>query len=295
MLETLHSTEDLGLKPDMSGKVRDIFDLGDKLLIVATDRISAYDSILPDPIPGKGIILTKMTLGWYEFFGDDLKTHFISADVADYPAPFNGKGELEGRSMLVRKAERIDIECVVRGYLAGSAWKEYREKGSVCGITVAPGLEEASKLDEPVFTPATKAESGHDENISFERMCEIVSRSTAEKVRETSIAIYAAARDYALERGIILADTKFEFGSIAGEIHLIDELLSPDSSRFWPAEHYSPGRSQLSFDKQYVRDYLDRIGWDHNPPAPALPADVIERTRERYAEACAMLFPHIKI
>lgn len=295
MANVLLTTADCGLKPDISGKVRDIFDLGDRLLIVATDRVSAYDSVLPSPIPGKGVILTQMTLGWYDFFGPALKTHFVTADVDEYPGRFRGKRELAGRSMLVRKARRYDVECVVRGYLAGSGWREYRTTQSVCGIALPAGLEESSRLEEPIFTPSTKAESGHDENISFEEMTRVVPTWVAETLAGLSLKIYAKAHAYARDRGIVLADTKFEFGELGGEVILIDELLSPDSSRFWPLETYEPGRAQASFDKQYVRDYLDRIGWDHAPPAPPLPPDVVSRTAERYREACNKLFPRMEL
>ncbi len=294
MKRSLYSTEEIGLKPDVSGKVRDIFDLGDKLLIVATDRISAYDSILPDPIPGKGVILTQMTLGWYEHFANEINTHFLTSELDDFPVPFKNQVSLDGRSMLVSKAERLDVECVVRGYLAGSGWKEYTSSGKICGIKLPEGLQESSELPNPVFTPATKAESGHDINISFDKMASIVPGGIAEQLKNLSLGVYNRARDYAAAAGIILADTKFEFGILGGEIILIDELLSPDSSRFWPSEDYEPGRPQASYDKQFVRDYLDHIGWDRNPPAPALPPDVIGKTIERYEEASKMLFPTIE-
>jgi phosphoribosylaminoimidazole-succinocarboxamide synthase len=290
-MTTLMSTSDHGLKPDFSGKVRDIFDLGDRLLIVTTDRISAYDVILPDPLPGKGVLLTQMTLGWYQLLSD-VKTHFITADHNEYPEPFGGRQELAGRSMLVKKANRYDVECVVRGYLAGSGWREYKESQSVCGVPLPTGLEEASRLHEPIFTPATKASDGHDENISFEKMTEIVPVDIAKQIRELSFRIYKTAHGHAQRNGIVLADTKFEFGEIEGEIILIDELLSPDSSRFWPLDSYRPGRSQHSFDKQFVRDYLDKTGWDHSPPAPTLPPDIIGKTVEKYREACQRLFPN---
>lgn len=295
MANVLVRTADFGLEPDISGKVRDIFDLGERLLIVATDRISAYDAVLPDPIPGKGIILNQMTLGWYEFFGDGLRTHFVTDDVERYPGRFRGRAELRGRSMLVEKAARYNVECVVRGYLSGSGWREYRKQGSVCGIVLPRGLQESSSLLEPIFTPSTKADEGHDENITFEEMKSVVPEGIAESLADLSLKIYHKAHDYARERGIILADTKFEFGDLKGEITLIDELLSPDSSRFWPVETYEPGRAQASFDKQYVRDYLDGIGWDHNPPAPSLPPEVARRTAERYREACEKLFPTIDL
>jgi phosphoribosylaminoimidazole-succinocarboxamide synthase len=295
MTNALMNTADYGLEPTATGKVRDIFDLGDKLLIVTTDRVSAYDVILPEPVPGKGIILTQITLGWYQFFGADLKTHFITADHNEYPEPFKGRDELAGRSMLVKKANRFDVECVVRGYLAGSGWREYKESGTVCGIELPAGLVNSSKLDTPIFTPATKADSGHDENISYEQMTEIVRADIAARLRDKSIKIYERAHEHARKHGIILADTKFEFGEIDGEIIVIDEMLSPDSSRFWPEDQYEAGRSQFSFDKQYVRDYLDDIGWDHNPPGPTLPAEVISKTVDRYREACERLFPNMNL
>lgn len=290
-MNALTSTKELGLSPDIAGKVRDIFDLGDRLLIVSTDRISAYDVILPNPLPGKGILLTQITLGWYEHFSD-INTHFITAERSEFPAPFKDKEALAGRSMLVTKADRFDAECVVRGYITGSGWKDYGRTGAICGITLPEGLVESQELPEPIFTPATKADEGHDENISFEEMTKIIDRADAEQLRSLSIQLYSRGRDYARERGIILADTKFEFGRIDGEISLIDEMLTPDSSRFWPAADYTPGRSQQSFDKQFIRDYLDEIGWDHNPPAPELNADVVERSLARYREAHDRLFPH---
>ncbi len=292
MTTALNSTTQIGLQPDMAGKVRDIFDLGDQLLIVATDRISAYDSILPQPIPGKGIILTQMTLGWYEHFKDVLKTHFVTENVSEFPAPFTGRDELAGRSMLVTKAERYDVECVVRGYITGSGWKEYQRDGTVCGISLPAGLVESQRLPEPIFTPATKADTGHDENITFEKMCEFVPRDVASSLRDMSIDIYVKALTYAGEKGIILADTKFEFGMIGGEIKTIDEMLSPDSSRFWPADEYDAGRGQRSFDKQYIRDYLDEVGWDHNPPPPDLSDEVVRKSFGRYKEAYDRLFPN---
>ena len=295
MTTTLGTTRDLGLEPDRAGKVRDVFDLGDRLLIVSTDRLSAYDVVLPTRLPGKGVLLTQITLGWYEHFGNTLATHFLTAEVSEYPAPFRGVAALAGRSMLVAKAERFDVECVVRGYLSGSGWKEYQHSRSVCGIRLPDGLTESSELPEPIFTPATKADEGHDENISFERMCDIVPRRDAEALRDKSIDLYRRGRDYARARGIILADTKFEFGRIGGEIKLIDEMLTPDSSRFWPAERYAPGRPQESFDKQFVRDYLDRSGWDHSPPGPELPPDVVAKTIARYRDAHDLLFPHRRV
>jgi phosphoribosylaminoimidazole-succinocarboxamide synthase len=291
MTNVLVRTEDCGLPPDYSGKVRDIFDLGDRLIIVATDRVSAYDSVLPTPVPGKGVVLTQMTIGWYEHFAGRVRTHFMSSDVSEYPGRYRDRMELSGRSMLVRKADRFDVECVVRGYLSGSGWREYRTTGKICGVPLSAGLRESDRLERPIFTPSTKAETGHDENITFEKMKEIVPGAAAEKLSELSLMIYSEARDYAEKRGIILADTKFEFGELGGEIILIDELLSPDSSRFWPRDSYAPGGPQASFDKQFVRDYLDGIGWDHAPPAPGLPEDVVKKTADRYKEACTRLFP----
>jgi len=291
MSKAIGTTAELGLKPDRAGKVRDVFDLGDRLLIVSTDRLSAYDVVLPTRLPGKGVLLTQITLGWYEHFGRSLATHFLTAEVNEYPAPFRGMESLAGRSMLVTKAQRFDVECVVRGYLSGSGWKEYQRNRSVCGIRLPDGLTESAELPEPIFTPATKADTGHDENISFDEMCEIVPKKDAERLRSMSLDLYQRGRDYARDRGIVLADTKFEFGLIDGRITLIDEMLTPDSSRFWPADKYAAGGPQESFDKQFVRDYLDKSGWDHNPPGPELPADVVTRTIARYKEAHDRLFP----
>jgi phosphoribosylaminoimidazole-succinocarboxamide synthase len=291
MSKAIGTTAELGLKPDRAGKVRDVFDLGDRLLIVSTDRLSAYDVVLPTRLPGKGVLLTQITLGWYEHFGRSLATHFLTAEVNEYPAPFRGMESLAGRSMLVTKAQRFDVECVVRGYLSGSGWKEYQRNRSVCGIRLPDGLAESAELPEPIFTPATKADTGHDENISFEEMCAIVPKKDAERLRSMSLDLYRRGRDYARDRGIVLADTKFEFGLIDGRITLIDEMLTPDSSRFWPADKYAAGGPQESFDKQFVRDYLDKSGWDHNPPGPELPADVVTRTIARYKEAHDRLFP----
>lgn len=269
------------------GKVRDVYDLGEKLLIVATDRLSAFDVVLPDPIPMKGMVLTMISKFWFERTGQVVRNHVISTNVEDYPAvcsPY--AAELRGRSMLVRKTQPLAIECVVRGFLTGSGLKEYRRAQSVCGIMLPEGLMDGSMLPEPIFTPSTKAEVGHDENIDFEAAADIVGRELAEKARDLSIALYSHARDYAKERGIIIADTKFEFGVDAdGELILIDEALTPDSSRFWPMKGYEPGRAQPSFDKQYVRDYLESVNWNKTPPAPTLPADVVAKTTEKYLEA----------
>ncbi|HYR52357.1 MAG TPA: phosphoribosylaminoimidazolesuccinocarboxamide synthase [Candidatus Dormibacteraeota bacterium] len=284
----LRRVEVPGRKPDYAGKVRDIYELGDSLLIVATDRVSAYDVILSEGIPGKGRVLTQISRFWFEKLRGLLPNHYLSTDVASFPAPFSQHASLlEGRSMLVRRAKRYDVECVVRGYLAGSGWKEYQASGAVCGVKLPPGLTLSSKLPEPIFTPATKAQEGHDENITFERMVSIVGREVAGKLREASLQIYRAAAEHARERGFILADTKFEFGERDGAPLWIDEALSPDSSRYWPMRGYREGVAQDSFDKQVIRDYLDSIQWDRNPPPPRLPEDVVEKTSRRYEEALA--------
>ena len=281
------------LEPAYKGKVRDIFDLDGQLIIVATDRVSAYDSVIPTPIPAKGAILTTLSAQWFKWF-DAVPNHMITTDVGRFPEPFNGFGaELGGRSMLVKKAERLDLECVVRGYIVGSGWKEYTATGSVCGIELPAGLEAGEKLPEPIFTPSTKAESGHDENISIEEAGKIVGADTAMELKRLSLELYSKASEYASSRGIIIADTKFEFGMIDGKIAIIDEILTPDSSRFWLSEEYVPGQSQRSLDKQFIRDYLDSIGWDHNPPAPELPPEVVEKTVERYRLAMERLFPDL--
>ena len=284
-----------GIEPAFKGKVRDIHDLGERLLIISTDRISAYDSVLPTPITGKGIILNMMSAEWFKWFGD-IPNHMITVDVDRFPDPFNQHGDtLGGRSMLVEKADRIDLECVVRGYIVGSGWREYQEKGSVCGIELPKGLVMGQKFDEPLFTPSTKADTGHDENISFEEASELVGSDTAEELRHLSIELYRRASDHAASRGVIIADTKFEFGMIDGRISIIDEMLTPDSSRFWLFEEYEEGKPQRSLDKQFVRDYLDEIGWDHDPPAPALPPEVVEKTLARYRLAVERLFPESNI
>lgn len=276
----------MGKRPDSQGKVRDIYDCGDSLLMVASDRISAYDFILPDEIPYKGEILTRVSAFWFKKFENILPNHVISLDPADYPAEFaEYKDYLLGRSMLVKKATTVPIECIVRGYLTGSGKKTYDENGTVCGIKLPEGLTEASKLPEPIFTPSTKAALGdHDENISFERCAQIVGEDVATQLRDASLAIYKAAAEYAATRGIIIADTKFEFGVIDGQIILADEVLTPDSSRFWPGDAYEPGRDQASFDKQYVRDWLN-ANWDRQGNPPHLPQEVIERTSQKYIAA----------
>ena len=273
-------------RPDSHGKVRDIYDAGDSLLMVATDRISAFDYILPDEIPFKGEVLNRISAFWFDKFAEIVPNHLISIDTADYPAEFaEYKDYLAGRSMLVKKAKTIPIECIVRGYLTGSGKKTYDEDGTVCGIKLPEGLTEASKLPEPIFTPSTKADLGdHDENISYERCAEIVGEDIAAQIRDLSLKIYTAAAEYAAEQGIIIADTKFEFGVIDGKVTLIDECLTPDSSRFWPAASYEEGKVQPSYDKQYVRNWL-KANWDMTGDAPHLPADVIEETTKKYIEA----------
>ena len=284
-----------GIVPDYSGKVRDIYDLGDMLLIVATDRLSAFDSVIPTPIPGKGAVLNTISAAWFDKF-DTMPNHMISVEVDDFPVPFNTFPEqLEGRSMLVKKADRLDIECIVRGYISGSGWKEYQKTGAVCGIKLPEGLTNSDKLDKPIFTPSTKADTGHDENISIAEAANIVGESTAKELERISLELYSRASEYALTKGIIIADTKFEFGVTDGQIIIIDEVLTPDSSRFWLVDEYEPGQQQKSLDKQYVRDYLNEVGWDHEPPAPELPADIVKKTTERYVLAVKMLFPELNI
>ncbi|HEY6553225.1 MAG TPA: phosphoribosylaminoimidazolesuccinocarboxamide synthase, partial [Vicinamibacteria bacterium] len=267
------------------GKVRDVYDLGDRLLIVATDRLSAFDVVLPTGIPGKGAILTQLSLFWFELLRDVVENHVVTADVAKYPAellPY--KKQLEHRSMIVAKTEPLPMECVVRGYLAGSGLKDYQSTGSICGVALPEGLRESERLASPIFTPATKAESGHDENVSIDEMGQRIGAETAKGLRAVSLSLFRRASAHAEDRGIILADTKFEFGLRQGRLIWIDEALTPDSSRFWPRAGYAPGRSQPSFDKQYVRDYLETLQWDKRPPGPTLPAEVVERTREKYFE-----------
>ncbi len=276
-----------GVKKFKSGKVREVFDLGDKLLLVASDRISAFDCILPTGIPGKGNVLNQLSAWWFERTGHIIPNHMITIDPAKFPEPMNRHGALlGGRAMLTKKARLLPVECVMRGYLIGSGWKEYQRDGAVCGIRLRPGYRMADKLDQPIFTPARKAETGHDENISFEQVAEMVGADLAAKLRDTASALYRYAADYALGKGIIIADTKFEFGLVGDQLTLIDEVLTPDSSRFWPMDTYAPGKSPASFDKQFVRDYLESLpNWDKTPPAPPLPDDVVARTREKYVEA----------
>src|SRR5947209_11483800 len=272
------------------GKVRDLYSLNGHLLFVATDRISAFDYVLATGIPEKGRVLTQLSLFWFDFLKDTVNNHLVTAKVEDYPEPLRRYADqLQGRSILVNKAQMVDIECVVRGYISGSAWKEYRENGTVCGIKLPAGLRESDKLPEPIFTPATKALSGHDENISFSEMSKRTGPELAAQLRDLSINIYSKAADYAAGHGIIIADTKFEFGHTLSGLVLADEVLTPDSSRFWPADKYQPGRAQESFDKQFVRDYLETIQWNKQPPAPSLPEDVARKTSQKYVQAYRIL------
>lgn len=290
-MSVISQTDFPTLKLRGRGKVRDIYDLGDRLLIVATDRLSAFDVVLPTPIPDKGRVLTQLSLFWFDELADVVPNHILSAKNFDGAlAPY--AAALEGRAMLVRKTEPVPIECVVRGYISGSGWKDYQKSGAICGIPLPAGLHESDKLPEPIFTPSTKATTGHDENISFEETVSRVGKPLAERLRDTTLEIYRRASEHAAARGIIIADTKFEFGLIGDQLIWIDEALTPDSSRFWPASQYVPGKAQPSFDKQYVRDYLERIGWNKQPPAPALPPDVVAGTREKYREAYQRITGH---
>ncbi len=285
MKSTALLTTSIGNYPKRAGKVRDIYELPDHLLIVATDRISAFDCVMPNGIPDKGRILTQISLFWFEMLESITPNHLVSGALKDLPEDIRSD-EIDGRFMLCRKCEVIPIECIVRGYIAGSGWKEYKESQTVCGIKLPEKLKQCSELPEPIFTPSTKADQGHDENISFETACELVGEELMTQLRDKSVAIYSKARDYAAERGIILADTKFEWGMDSdGQLTLIDEVLTPDSSRFWPADLYKPGKSQHSFDKQFVRDYLEKIKFDKTPPAPPLPSEIVQKTRAKYIEA----------
>ncbi len=290
-MSVIRETNFPGIAPAARGKVRDIYDLGDKLLMVATDRLSAFDVVMPTPIPDKGRVLTQLSLFWFELLKSVIPNHVL--DAAEFPAPFHAyREQLAGRAMLVKKTQPLPIECVVRGYLSGSGWKEYKAEGKVCGITLPAGLRESDKLPQPIFTPATKASTGHDENIAFDRAAEMIGKPLAEKVRAVSLDIYTRAAAYAAPRGVLLADTKFEFGLLGEELIWIDEALTPDSSRFWPAAQYKPGGAQPSFDKQFVRDYLERIQWPKMPPGPELPPDVVAATRAKYREAFRILVGH---
>lgn len=275
------------------GKVRDVYDLGDKLLFVATDRISAFDVILPTPIPRKGEVLTQLSIFWFDFLKDVIPTHFITANLDEYPPELQAhRDQLDRRSMIVRKLDMFPIECVARGYLSGSGWKEYQKTGKVCGIELPAGLRESAFLPGPIYTPATKAVTGHDENISFEESARIIGQELAGKLRDLTLDIYSRAQQHALACGLVLADTKFEFGRLNGEIVLADEVLTPDSSRYWPFELYQAGRPQQSFDKQFVRDYLETLNWDKTPPGPELPAEIAQKTSEKYLEAYYTLTGH---
>ncbi len=291
MNSAVWQTEFAGVKLRSRGKVRDMYEVGDALLMVATDRLSAFDVVLPTPIPDKGRVLTQLSLFWFDRLREMLPNHVISA--TEFPRQLDPyRAQLNGRAILVRRTEPLPIECVVRGYLSGSGWKDYKATGKVCGIALPAGLQESSRLPEPIFTPATKATSGHDENISFEQAVALVGQRVAEPARDFSLEIYRRATAYAEQRGILIADTKFEFGQAGGELVWIDEALTPDSSRFWPAAEYAPGRAQPSFDKQYVRDYLERMRWNKQPPGPELPAEVVAGTRGKYREACRLLTGH---
>jgi len=294
----VNSTENLviletdlaGVERHGRGKVRDVYRVEDRLLIVATDRISAFDYILPTGIPDKGRVLTQLSIFWFDFLRELTPTHFLTASVDEYPEPLHRfRDQLEGRSMLVKRAQMIEIECVARGYIAGSGWKEYRQSGTVCGIRLPAGLKESDRLPEPIFTPATKAQTGHDENVSFEHVVSLIGAGLAARLRDLTLEIYSRAARYAETKGIVIADTKFEFGFVGGELVLGDEVLTPDSSRFWPAESYRPGGPQFSFDKQFVRDYLESIGWNKQPPAPPLPAEVAAKTSQKYRQAYQIL------
>ncbi len=280
-------TDFTGLTLANRGKVRDLYDLGDSLLIVSTDRLSAFDVVMPNGVPRKGEVLTKISEFWFSRMQDIVENHIITTDVSRFPAACLPYADvLVGRSMVVKKAKPLPVECIVRGYISGSGWKDYQKNGAICGIKLPPGLRESDMLPEPIFAPSTKADVGvHDENISFEEACKTVGAKLAEEVRRLAIAVYLRGREIAEKQGIIIADTKMEFGTIDGKIILIDELLTPDSSRFWPQDSYAPGRSQNSFDKQFVRDYLLSLDWDQTPPAPTLPEDIIRKTSERYIEA----------
>jgi len=289
-MNTITKTDLSGVKLHGRGKVRDIYDLGEHFLIVATDRLSAFDVVLPTPIPDKGKVLTQMSAFWFDHFKNFVPNHVVSTSVDDYPKqlhPF--RDQLEGRSMLVRKAKVFPVECVARGFLTGSGLKDYNKTGSVCGIALPAGLKDSDRLPQPIFTPSTKAETGHDENISEEEAGKIIGQENIQRLKELTLSLYSRGVEYALTRGIIICDTKFEFGVIDGEITIVDEMLTPDSSRFWPADRYSPGKPQPSFDKQFVRDYLERVKWNKQPPAPELPEDIVKATSAKYVEALRLL------
>ncbi len=291
-MSELQSVRDLGLVPDFEGKVRDIFDLGEHLFIVTTDRISAFDVVMDQIVPGRGVVLNAMSLGWFDFFADLLPNHVVTADPGSFPAPFSDFAEvLGGRSLLARKADRYPVECVVRGYIAGSGWKSYGVDRTICGQELPAGLKLGDRLPQPLFTPSTKADSGHDENIPFAEMVRLVGEEPADRMRAASLDIYRQAADRALDRGVIIADTKFEFGLIDGSLALIDEVLTPDSSRFWPAAGHAPGSEPASWDKQILRNYLDTCAWNKEPPGPVIPAEILSQTSRRYREVLDILFP----
>jgi phosphoribosylaminoimidazole-succinocarboxamide synthase len=291
-MAALRSCRDLGLVPDYEGKVRDMFDLGDKFLIVTTDRISAFDVIMNDVVPGRGVVLNVMSLAWFDHFAEAVPNHVITADAREFPSPFKDHAEaLGGRSVLVHKAERFPVECVVRGYIAGSGWKSYLADGTICGHRLPAGLKRAEKLPDSLFTPSTKEDEGHDENIPYETVVEMIGEKDAQVLRDLSLKLYNEGRAYAEPHGVILADTKFEFGLINGRVTLIDEVLTPDSSRFWPAAEHEPGKEPSSWDKQILRNHLETLDWDHEPPPPALPQEILERTYKRYLEVLEILFP----
>lgn len=293
MPPVLRETHLPGIQLHSRGKVRDVYEVAcDRLLVVATDRLSAFDVVMAEGIPDKGRVLTQLSVFWFDYFSD-VPNHFLTADVGEYPAelrPFSD--QLAGRSMLVKKAKPFPIECVARGFLAGSGWKDYRASGAVCGVRLAPGLLDSSRLEQPIFTPATKAVTGHDENINWDQTIAVIGREAAERLRDFTLDLYTRAREYAAQRGILIADTKFEWGLWDGEIILIDEVLTPDSSRFWPREGYTPGKSQPSFDKQFVRDYLETLKWNKQPPPPPLPPDVVKKTGEKYRDAYRLITGH---
>jgi phosphoribosylaminoimidazole-succinocarboxamide synthase len=291
MTKTVSETDFADLKLLKRGKVRDVYDLGEHLLMIATDRISAFDVIMPNPVPDKGIILTRISLFWFDIMQPLIENHVVASDVKDYPEICQPYADaLQGRSMLVKKAQPLPVECIVRGYISGSGWKEYTDSGRICGIPLPERLKESQQLPEPIFTPSTKAEQGeHDINIDFKETVNLIGKAKAEKIRDLSVAIYKKGADLADQKGIIIADTKFEFGSVGDDIILIDEILTPDSSRFWPKESYSPGGPQKSYDKQYLRDYLNTLDWDKKAPGPALPDDVIAKTRQKYLDALIQL------
>lgn len=293
MTPVLRETHLPGIKLHSRGKVRDVYEVaGDRLLVVATDRLSAFDVVMAEGIPDKGCVLTQLSVFWFDFFRD-VPSHFLTADVGEYPAELRRYADqLDGRSMLVKKAKPFPIECVARGYLAGSGWKDYSASGAVCGVQLPAGLLDSSRLEQPIFTPATKAVTGHDENINWQTTVETIGQEAAEKLRDCTLDLYMRAREYAAQRGILIADTKFEWGLWNGQVILIDEVLTPDSSRFWPKDGYTPGKSQPSFDKQFVRDYLESLKWNKQPPPPPLPPDIVKKTGEKYRDAYRLITGH---